>query len=388
MRSLRWLTVLACAAIAFGALGYSVAQAQAVEKIPDAELPAGVKDAGDFAAKWDGSGDHPGKKLFDGACASCHSLGSDAKVGPGLAGLYDRVSKGPAHEGKPVQQRLLEFVKTTEPGGPDKYSADPYFKSVQESVAGPGVQMSARGALAATVTDREILDVIDYILRFRGVDFVEADYLKQVALGRELVSGAKGFEYGGPSCTGCHTAGADHSLRGANLAGNIADTYVLARRRGKDEKRNFADGLQDILSGPNAPAAHHYYKDEVGSGPLTEAELLAVTTFFEQQAREVGTERDSNYLPIFALLAAALLILLLEPSVLNVLFVKEDHEFIDGPYAEEEHHDGHESHEHVAEQPAEASAKAEEKPAEASTPVQSAEASPETEDKTEGKKED
>lgn len=363
VRSLRWLTLLACAAVAFGALGYTVAQAQAVEKIPDAELPAGVKDAGEFAAQWDGAGDHPGKKLFDSACSACHSLGADYKVGPGFAGIFDRISKAEAHQGKAVQQRLLEFIKTVEPGGADKYSADPYFKAAQEANGGPGVQMSARGGLAATVSDREILDLIDYILRFRGVDFVEAEYLKQVELGRELVAGVKSFEYGAPSCTGCHTAGADTSLRGANLAGNIADTYVLARRLGRDEKRNYADGLFAMLSGADAPAAHYYYKDVEGGGPLTEAELLAVTTFFEQQAREVGTERDSNYLPIFALLAAALLILLLEPSVLNVLFVKEDHEYVDGPYAEEHHGDhGHKP----AEQPkadvsAEASAKAEEK---------------------------
>lgn len=374
VRSLRWLTLLACAAVAFGALGYTVAQAQAVEKIPDAELPAGVKDAGEFAAQWDGAADHPGKKLFDSACSACHSLGADYKVGPGFAGLFDRVSKGPAHEGKAVQQRLLEFIKTVEPGGADKYSADPYFKAAQEANGGPGVQMSARGGLAAAVTDRQVLDLIDYILRFRGVDFVEADYLKQVELGRELVSGSRGFEYGAPSCTGCHTAGAQTGLRGANLAGNIADTYVLARRLGKDEKRNYADGLFEMLSGAGAPAAHYYYKDVEGGGPLTEAELLAVTTFFEQQAREVGTERDSNYLPIFALLAAALLILLLEPSVLNVLFVKEEHEYVDGPYAEE-HHGGHEH-------------KADEKPAEQPKAETSAEASAKADEKTEEKKDD
>ena len=377
VRSLRWLTLLACAAIAFGALGYTVAQAQAVEKVPDAELPAGVKDAGEFAAKWDGAGEHPDKKLFDTACGACHSLGSDYKVGPGFAGLYDRVSTGPAHEGKAVQQRLLEFVKSVEPGGADKYSVDPYFKSSQEKNGGAGVQMSARGGLAASVTDRQILDLIDYILRFRGVDFVEADYLKQVELGRELVAGLRGFEYGAPSCTGCHTAGAHPSLRGANLAGNIADTYVLSRRLGKDEKRNYADGLYEMLSGPNAPAAHHFYRDVEGGGPLTEAELLAVNTFFEQQAREVGTERDSNYLPIFALLAAALLILLLEPSVLNVFFVKEDHEFVDGPYAEE-HHGDHGIHEH----------KAADKPAEQPKAEQSDEASAKADEKTEEKKDD
>ncbi|MEZ5993078.1 MAG: hypothetical protein R3E76_12060 [Planctomycetota bacterium] len=343
MRSLRWLIFFGCAAIAFGALGYTVANAQAVEKIPDGELPEGVKSAGDFAPQgWDGSGTHPGKADFDTFCSACHNLNEVAKIGPGFAGLYDRVTKGPAHDGKPVQQRLLEFIKETRTGGPENYSKDPYFKSVQETSGGAGVQMQTRGGLPESATDRRILDIIDYILRFRQPTFSEEAYLKQVKLGKELVSGARPFKWGAPSCTGCHTIGAEHDLRGANVGGNVAHTYVLARQRGVDEKSNFADGLQDILGGEDAPPAHYWYKDGEGSHPLTEVELVAVNTFFEQAARETGTERDSNYLPIFALLLAALGIVLLEPGVLNILFVKEDHEYIDGPYAEEEHH--HDDH--------------------------------------------
>src|SRR5690606_11112693 len=80
---------------------------------------------------------------------------------------------------------------------------------------------------------------------------------------------------------------------------------------------------------------------------LTDGELLAVMTFFEQQLREVGTERESNYLPIFALLLAAMMVLLMEPGLYANLFVREEHEYVDGP-SQEEHHDdhGHESDTH------------------------------------------
>ncbi|MCA8916043.1 MAG: hypothetical protein KDB90_11570 [Planctomycetes bacterium] len=368
VRSLRWLAVLGFAAIALGAFGYSVVLAQAVEKLPDAELPDGVKSAGDNAAPgWSGSGEHPGKKLFDSTCGVCHKLSDVTVVGPGFAGLYKRVSD--SHPGEDPYKVVADFVESVQSGGEENYSKDEYFRKVQESVSGPGVQMSTRGNLPPTATRRDLLNVIDYIFRFREVQFVEEEYWAQVKLGRSLVSGGTSFTYGGPSCTGCHTAGADHALRGANVGPNIADTYVIARRRGTDEKNNYSDGLWQILSGPDAPPAHYYYKDEEGVSPrrpLTEGELKAVTTFFEQQAREVGTEQDSNYLPIFALLVAALGILVLEPTVLNILFVKEDHEFVDGPYKEEDHH--HDEHEHkpepaVAAKPAEEQKVAEEAPA-------------------------
>ena len=390
VRSLRWLMVFGCAAIALGALGYSVSFAQAVEVIPDAELPEGVKNAGDYAPPgWSGSGEHPGKKMFDSTCGVCHSLSGVAKVGPGLAGLYKRVAD--SHPGENPYEVVYNFVDTVQSGGEDKYSADPYFRKIQEEVTGPGVQMSNRGNLPATATRRDLLNIIDFIFRFQEVQFVEADYLAQVKLGRELVSGRTSFTYGGPSCTGCHSIGHDRDLRGASVAPNIADAYVTARRLGKDEKNNYSDGLWEILSGESAPAAHFYYKDVEGvtpRRPLTPGELSAVTTFFEQEAREVGTEHDSNFLPIFALLAAALGILILEPSVLNVLFAKEGHEFVDGPYEEDDHghgdhDDGHHEEAH-AEAPkvetapvAEPGPIVEEKPAEA--PAES-DAEPKTDD--------
>jgi cytochrome c2 len=336
-RSLRWLAVLGFAAIVFGALGYSVAQAQVVEKVPDEELPAGVKNAGANApAGWTGTGEHPGKPLFDQTCGVCHSLGTKTKTGPGLKDVFKRVAD--SHPGDDPYKVIADYVERTVQGGPDKYDADPYFRKTQEEVSGPGVQMATRGNLPATATRRDLLTVIDYIFRFRESDFDEAVYLKQVKTGRNLVSGRVGFKWGGPSCTGCHTIGADPDLRGANLGPNVAHTYVLARKYGTNEKLNYADGLYEILSGEHAPAAHFYYKDEEGSHPLTQEELVVVNTFFEQAARDTGTEQDSNYLPIFALLAAALCILLLEPGILNILFVKEDHEFVDGPYKLEDHH--------------------------------------------------
>lgn len=339
VRSLRWLVVFGIAAIAFGAIGYSVAEAQPA-KIPDAEVSPVAEQT--KPPGWDGSGEHPGKADFEQYCRLCHTLSETTTIGPGLFGISDRVAKGPAHEGKSVDQRLLEFLKNVDPAAPEK-TTDPYFKEVQETVAGPGIQMTLRGGLPESADDRRILNIIDYILRFRDVEFDEKEYLRDVKSGRSLVAGDTPFAWGGPACSGCHSVGADPDMLGANIGPNIGHTYVLMRERGKDDKNNYTDGLKDILSGENAPKAHRYYKDVEGSSPLTEAELKLVATFFEQAARDTGTEQNSNYLPILALLFAALCIVALEPGIVNILFAKEHGEYIDGPYMEDDHH-GHDDH--------------------------------------------
>ena len=346
---------MGCAAFACAVVSYSVAEAQQTEPLPQEELPAGVVDAGDFAPPgWTGGGEHPGKADFDQFCRLCHHLTDQVNIGPGLAGVYSRVEAGPPYEGKPVQARLLEFIRSADQADPDKIK-DPYFRKMVDDNAGSGVQMTALGGLPADSDDRRILNVIDYFLRYRDIAFNEGEYLRRVKVGRELVSGQAPFTYGAPACASCHSVGADQKLLGANIGPNIGHTYVLARQLGVDDKANFADGLYQLLSGENAPVAHNYYKDVAGGGPLTETELLLVTTYFEQAARDTGTEHTSNYLPIFALLLAALCILLLEPGVLNVLFAREHGpEYLDGPYKEEEHHhDDHHEESHTASHTAE-----------------------------------
>ncbi len=329
---MHWLVLLGVATVLCCVAGFGVIQGQAMA-VPDADLPDGVKNAGEFAPPgWSPGQVHPGQELYEKSCGTCHTLNSQLKTGPGFLGLYERIA-ATEYQGKAVQQRLLEYIK-------DIYSVeDPYFLEVQDRVAGPGPQMTAMGGLPPNTTDREILNVIDYILRFYSADFNETEYMKKVRLGRDMVSGARSFSNGAPSCIGCHTVGPDNELRGANIGGNVAHTFVVARNKpGAVEDDMYSQGLFQILSGDDAPLMHRYYRD--GVGHLNDSELVAVMTFFEHQMRQVGTEEESNYLPIFALVLAALMVLLMEPGLYANLFVKEEHEYVDGPY-QEEHHDDH-----------------------------------------------
>jgi len=351
VRHSRWLIFLGMATVICCVAGFGAIHGQAMAT-PDAELPEGVRNAGEYAPPgWAPGQPHPGQQTFETYCATCHTLNSQTMTGPGFRGLYERVAEV-EYQGKPVQQRLLEYLK-------DIYEVqDPYFVEMQKA-KGPTANpdMTPRGGVPAmedaAADDRMLLDVIDYILRFYTSDFDEEEYLKRVRLGRDLVSGARSFRNGAPSCIGCHTVGPDNALRGANIGGNVAHTFVAARNAGGAAEDKYSQGLWEVLSSEDAPLMHRYYKD--GHGHLTDGELLAVMTFFEQQLREVGTERESNYLPIFALLLAAMMVLLMEPGLYANLFVREEHEYVDGPYQEEHHDDhGHEedTHSHNDQPPA------------------------------------
>jgi mono/diheme cytochrome c family protein len=333
VRHLRWLVLLGVATVLCCVAGFGVIQGQAMA-VPDADLPDGVKNAGEFAPPgWSPGQTHPGQQAYEQYCATCHALSSQTKTGPGFRGLFERVNET-SYEGKAVQQRMLEYVRDV------VNVQDPYFLEVQKT-KGPTANrdMTERGGMPAGTTDREFLDVIDYILRFYAPDFDESEYMKKVRLGRDMVSGARSFANGAPSCIGCHTVGPDNELRGANIGGNVAHTFVVASAKpGAIDEDMYSEGLFQILSGDDAPQMHRYYRD--GVGHLNDGELLAVMTFFEHQMRQVGTEEESNFLPIFALVLAALMVLLMEPGLYANLFVKEEHEYVDGPY-EGEHHDDH-----------------------------------------------
>lgn len=308
---------LVCASLGLGAGNVLAQQATYVPLEPAPKEHA--SNTGKFAPlDWTpAKGEHPGKAKFVEICTACHNLSDKQKVGPGLAGLADRV---------PERERLLKFI--TEPKSTDD---DKYFKDVRAKFSDAMVAQGVNGVKEkGPLTEQQILDIIDFIFRHKAEYGPPPE--ERIKIGRALASGEKGFENGAPSCTGCHTIGAGlngahKQLRGGNVGPNIAHTWVLAKDK---------DGLQKLLTNPEGSPMHHFYGEK--QKPLTGEEYDALITFFERAARDTGTEHQSNYLPIFALVLAALGIFVLDGSLFGKLFVDEDHEYVDGPYADDHGH--------------------------------------------------
>lgn len=315
----RFLILLGFASAICAWLGFSggFVHAQQAQYLPldPKTLKEDPKNVGKFAPlDWTPEkGEHPGQKHFARVCSTCHFLTDKQRTGPGLQGIRDRM---------PERERLLQFI--TEP---QAMKNDPYFGPVitkfNDAMLPQG--KDAKGPAKGEFTEQQILEIIDFIFRFRA-EFGPPPG-ERIKEGRALVSGAKRFANGAPACMGCHTVGADKNLRGANVGPNIAHTWVLAKN---------AEGLKAMMENPAGPAMHHFYRAD--EKPINGEEMDSLITFFERAARDTGTETQSNYLPIFALILAALGIFVLDGSIFGKLFVQEEHEYVDGPYAPEEHH--------------------------------------------------
>ncbi|MCF6228872.1 MAG: cytochrome c [Planctomycetes bacterium] len=323
------LIILGLATILSVALGLSNTIADAQSIVPIAEdviNPDIVESAKEWPdVVWDGQGEHPGQKLY-ASCKACHSLDDKAGIGPGFAGLWDRV-KAVEYEGT-VRERLFNFV--VKPGKDDQ--KDPYF---QKTATGA---MPANGLL--TGGDAEVRAVLDFILRHTfGKSADESGWRNSVKLGGDFARGAKRFAAGAPSCTSCHTVGPQADMRGSNIGPNVAHTFNVAMDLGGTDETMHIEGMRELLAGEDAPKMHSYYRDDEGDCNLSEVELNSLMTFFERQLREVGTERTSNYLPVIALILAALSLMFIDGSFYGRLFAKSGPEAEDGPYEEDDHHD-------------------------------------------------
>ncbi len=75
-----------------------------------ATMPAESAPAESAPAQEAPTGAGPSSAVFDASCSACHNLNAEAKVGPGLAGLFE---KSELPNGNPVnEENLKEWVRT------------------------------------------------------------------------------------------------------------------------------------------------------------------------------------------------------------------------------------------------------------------------------------
>jgi len=200
-----------------------------------------------------------GEDLFKTKCASCHTLGVDKLVGPGLGGVAER------RDASWLIRKVVE---------PDKLVAenDPVTK---ELVAAHGMAMPNLGVARA-----EAEAIVAHISSAGSSSASQVHTPRgtpsstEASLGREFFQGTKRFANGGVSCNACHNAFAPDVYGGGSLAVDLTHTY----------SRLGAPGVEAIIKNPPFPVMGVAYKDQ----PLTEQEVSALLAFLQETDSKPG----------------------------------------------------------------------------------------------------
>ncbi|NOY15312.1 MAG: c-type cytochrome [Gammaproteobacteria bacterium] len=214
-----------------------------------------------------------GEQLFQGKCASCHSIGGGKIVGPDLAGVHDRRS----------QEWLEKFVKSPqsviESGDPDAVAIYEKFNKFPMP--------------AGLITDKEIKEVLAYIKVASAAGSGETQAAvavkkpekvatkEDITRGLNLFQGKARFENAGPTCISCHDVKNDAVIGGGVLAKEL--TTVFSELGGP--------GVRAILGGAPFPVMEAAYKDKA----LTKTEVFSLVAFLESADEQHAYQKPRDY---------------------------------------------------------------------------------------------
>ena len=217
-------------------------------------------------------------ELFARKCASCHTVGKGARVGPDLKGAIDR-------RGRPWVERFVatpSAMLDTDPqardmlgrfGGvrmPDLGLSSPEVSSLTELIA---LCSAAACDLQGTFTP------------------VMQTTPQHVARGRDLFSGRAALQNGGPSCLSCHTArGTNAGIAGGSFSVDLTNAYA----------RLGDQGLDAALRAPAFRVMGRVFAPR----PLTAEEALALRAFLHESNRAPVASEEVVSLPLLGGLGA------------------------------------------------------------------------------------
>ncbi len=104
-----------------------------------------------------------------------------------------------------------------------------------------------------------------------------------IDLGRAIFAGRQRLAAGGPACVSCHTVRGFGALGGGQLGPDL--TRVYERLQGRK-------GLATWLNAPATPTMQGAFAQR----RFTDAEILPLVAFFEQQARQGGQDNRAGLL--------------------------------------------------------------------------------------------
>lgn len=215
----------------------------------------------------------PAEAQFKKQCASCHTVGAGAKVGPDLKGLATRRSKDWAvgfmmapgsylDRGDATATELLKAANGVKMPdlGISAAESDALFKFIDEATKSGKVIGSAGLTRPVTAAD--------------------------IDRGRLLFEGKARFAKGGPSCLSCHSAASAGFAKGGRLG---PDLTSVAGRMGKS--------LASTIEQPAFPTMQGVFGDK----PLSPEEAFQVAAFLGSVSKEPAPRKDL-LLPIAGLL--------------------------------------------------------------------------------------
>lgn len=225
-----------------------------------------------------------GESLFKQNCASCHSIGKGAVVGPDLKGLSERRS----------EEWILKFVKSSQSfiaSGdkdavavfeenkkivmPDQNLKDDQIKSIIAHISTVGSSQSEPKSA-------------DTVKAITESELNNADLIKR---GMMLYQGDAAFVNHGPSCISCHNVNKPELISGGLLAADLTNVYT---------KVGGIAGLNGILANPPFPAMTVSFKDK----PLKNEEINALIAFLHSVDVPIKQQKaPSDFLLLGGILA-------------------------------------------------------------------------------------
>jgi cytochrome c2 len=237
-----------------------------------------------------------GETDFSTYCGACHTIGQGRRVGPDLAGVFERRS----------QEWLEKFVKSSQAlvkSGdaeavaivaeynnlimPDSVISDVQIKDVLSYIKDAGSGVVAAGATANLGTEKSPEPA--------AIPPTEAN----IRLGEKLFEGSQRFENGGPACNACHHVRNDAVMGGGILAAELTTVF----------SRMGVPGLKAILGSAPFPVMQAAYQDQV----LTEEEVGGLVAFLQYADSEEYNQLPRDYgigLFVIGIVGAAILFLL------------------------------------------------------------------------------
>lgn len=227
-----------------------------------------------------------GQALFGEKCIACHTIGQGDRVGPDLAGVTSRRSLA----------WLEAFISA-----PDRALAqgDPIARELFQKYK--GVPMPNQG-LAVD----QVAAIVAYLASesgaggAAGVGPSAALAAGNPALGKELFTGSRRFQNGGPSCMACHSIGGIGALGGGALGPDL--TQAAAK---------FGDaGLASVLASLPFPTMSPIFARR----PLAPVEQANLRAFIQQAALTERSPETVGRLTGLAVVGAVVLLGLVHVS--------------------------------------------------------------------------